>query len=84
MSTFDFPQYRKLTNEKSFYKIVDDRHFIEKQLIGKQVFIIEIEAKQYPEILRIQDMINCVEGFLLSVEEDFESIGTENTTTDQA
>lgn len=84
MSTFDFPQYRKLTNEKSFYKIVDDRRFIEKQLIGKQVFIIEIEAKQYPEILRIQDMLDCMEGFLLSTKDDFESIGTENTTTDQA
>jgi hypothetical protein len=84
MSEVDFPQYRKLANEKSHYAIRDDRHFIEKQLIGKQVFTIEIEAKQYPEILRIQDMLNCEEGFLLSSKEVFESIGMENTASDQA
>ncbi len=84
MSGLDFPQYRKLANEKSHYEIRDDRHFIEKQIIGKQVFTIEIEAKQYPEILRIQDMLNCEEGFLLSTKEVFESIGTENTALDQA
>ncbi len=83
MSDLDFPQYRKLANEKSQYEIRDDRHFIEKQIIGKQVFTIEIEAKQYPEILRIQDMLKCEEGFLLSTKEVFESIGTENIAPDQ-
>ena len=84
MSDLDFPQYRNLANEKSHYEIRDDRHFIEKQIIGKQVFTIEIEAKQYPEILRIQDMLNCEEGFLLSTKALFESIGKENTALDQA
>lgn len=74
MSEFDFPQYRKLANEKSFYEIVDERHFIEKQRIGKQVFTISIEANQYPEIIRIQDMLNCTEGFELSTKEAFDSI----------
>ena len=83
MSGLDFPQYRKLANEKSHYEIRDDRHFIEKQIIGKQVFTIEIEAKQYPEILRIQDMLNCEEGFLLSTKALFESIGKENIAPDQ-
>jgi hypothetical protein len=84
MSKVDFPQYRKLENEKSHYEIRDERHFAEKQLIGKQVFIIEIEAKQYPEILRIQDMLDCTEGFLLSTKEVFDSIGTQNTAPEQA
>jgi hypothetical protein len=84
MSKVDFPQYRKLENEKSHYEIRDERHFVEKQLIGKQVFIIEIEAKQYPEILRIQDMLDCTEGFLLSTKEVFDSIGTQNTAPEQA
>lgn len=74
MSEFDFPQYRKLANEKSFYEIVDERHFTEKQRIGKQVFTISIEANQYPEIIRIQDMLNCTEGFELSTKEAFDSI----------
>jgi hypothetical protein len=83
MSGLDFPQYRKLANEKSHYEIRDDRHFIEKQIIGKQVFTIEIEAKQYPEILRIQDMLNCEQGFLVSSKAVFESIETENIAPDQ-
>jgi hypothetical protein len=84
MSVLDFPQYRKLTNEKSHYEIRDDRHFTEKQIIGKQVFTIEIEAKQYPEILRIQDMLDCTEGFLLSTKEIYESIGSENKAPEKA
>ena len=84
MSEFDFPQYRKLTNDKSFYEIIDNRHFIEKQRIGKQVFTIHVEAKQYPEILRVQDMLYCAEGFLVSSKDEFESIGTENIPPHQA
>ena len=63
MEPFSFPQFRKLTNDQSFYRIDDERHFTEKQRIGSQVFILNIEAKQYPEILRIQDMLQCAEGF---------------------
>ena len=75
MITFDFPQYRKLANEKAFYEIVDDQHFNEKQCIGKQVFTIYVKAKQYPEILRIQDMLACTDGFMASSEVEFLSIG---------
>jgi hypothetical protein len=75
MSTVVFPQFRKLSNEKSFYKIVDDRHFEEKQCIGKQVFLLKITAEQYPEIIRIQDMLACADGFVASTEVEFLSIG---------
>lgn len=74
MSTFAFPQYRKLANDKSFYRIEDERHFTEKQLIGKQVFTLVVEAKQYPEIIRIQDMLQCTEGFVLSDREVFDGL----------
>jgi hypothetical protein len=75
MITFNFPQYRKLSNDKSFYKIVDERHFEEKQRIGKQVFSLEITAEQYPEIIRIHDMLVCADGFIASTEVEFLSIG---------
>ena len=74
MSTFEFPQYRKLVNDKSFYRIEDERHFTEKQLIGKQVFTLVVEAKQYPEIIRIQDMLQCKEGFVLSDREAYDGL----------
>jgi hypothetical protein len=66
-----FPQYRKLSNEKSFYRIDDDRTFFEIQVIGKTSFLLKIEANQYPEILRIQDMLNEMEPFEKSSIDEF-------------
>lgn len=67
----DFPQYRKLSNDKTFYKIQSDRLFEEVQLMGSKVFRYTVEAKQYPEILKIQDMLQLEEPYLLISEEDF-------------
>jgi len=33
-----------------------------------------VEAKQYPEIIRIQDMLQCTEGFVLSDREVFDGL----------
>ncbi len=54
-----FPIYRKSISGKNWYKIISDISFIEVQAIGNKYFQFEIEAKQYPEKLRIQDMIEC-------------------------
>lgn len=67
----DFPQYRKLSNDKTFYKIQSDRLFEEVQLVGSKVFRYAVEAKQYPEILKIQDMLKLEEPYLLISEEEF-------------
>ncbi len=70
----DFPQYRKLFNEKAFYKIIDDRHFEEIQLIGSRKVTHSITADKYPEILRIQDMLNLEYGYLECVQEEYERL----------
>ena len=57
-----FPQYRKLSNGKAYYKIVNERNFEEIQLIGTIKMNYKIEAKQYPEILKIQDMLHNLDG----------------------
>lgn len=68
----DFPQYRKLSNEKVFYKIISEREFIEIQLMGTKAFKFDFIASKYPEILRIQDMLTSVEStFLTSTEDEF-------------
>ncbi|MFT5859400.1 MAG: hypothetical protein ACI865_001501 [Flavobacteriaceae bacterium] len=67
-----FPQYRKLVNEKSFYRIVDGRHFDELQLIGSKAVLHELYAEQYPEMLRIKDMLELAEGYLTSSQSEFE------------
>lgn len=59
----DFPQYRKLSNNMRFYRIINDREFDEIQIVGTIKERYHILASQYPEIIRIQDMLNCEEGF---------------------
>lgn len=63
----DFPQYRMLSNGKSFYKITNDRHFEEVKLVGTRVFKQEFTATQYPEILRVQDMLAGMDGAYLTI-----------------
>ena len=52
----DFPQYRKLSNNKVYYKILNQREFDEIQIIGSKAQLFTTQAKQYPEILKIQDL----------------------------
>ena len=61
---YDFPQYRKLSNGKAFYVIESERSFTEYQLMGTKVWQHKVEATQYPEIIRIQDMLKCEPPFL--------------------
>jgi hypothetical protein len=71
----DFPQYRKLSNDKVFYKIVSNHEFHEIQIIGTFAQLHKIEAKQYPEILKIQDMLNyTIEAFVLSSIEEYSKL----------
>jgi len=68
----DFPQYRKLSNEKVFYRIRDDRNFDEIQLIGSKANLFSMTAEQYPEILKIQDLLTAeTEGVEMSSEAEF-------------
>ena len=52
----EVPQYRKLINDKSYYRIEDENHFMEIQLIGKKAFELKIQAIQYPEKLKIKEI----------------------------
>jgi hypothetical protein len=70
----DFPQFRKLSNEKAFYKINDARSFEEKQVMGNKVFCHTIKAEKYPEIIRVSDMLQCEPPFELASEEEYVSL----------
>lgn len=71
----DFPQYRKLSNCKSYYRLNDEKSFDEIQLIGDQVVHFHIEAKQYPEMLRIKDMLEYqFEGIKSSTKMEFDTL----------
>lgn len=68
----DFPQYRRLKNGKAFYRIVNNLHFTEVQLIGEKRIKHEVKAKQYPEKLRIIDMLAAEDPFELCSSEEFD------------
>lgn len=74
MNQTTFPCYRKLRNDKSFYKISGERTFTEIQCVRNQYFKIEIIANKYPEIILIQDMLNKREIYEISTEEEFNTI----------
>lgn len=69
----DFPQYRKLSNNNVFYRLRSNRDFDEIQVIGKTARMFSMEAKQYPELLKIQDLLSLsMIGYELSSAEEFE------------
>lgn len=71
----DFPQYRKLSNEKVFYRIRDDRNFDEIQLLGGRAMWFSMTATQYPEILRIQDLLKKEDdGILEATATEFDAL----------
>jgi hypothetical protein len=74
ISNTSFPVYRKLANGQSFYKIINETSFLELQLMGTKIIRYEVMAKQYPELLRIKDMIELLNGFEEISEEEFTSI----------
>ena len=65
----DFPQYRKYKNIETYFKIISEKKFEELSLFGSKFVKHSIEAKQYPEMLRIKDMLSCVEGTWEVIEE---------------
>ena len=53
----NFPVYRKYKNNKSYFKIIQPKIFEEIQVIGSKKVIKQVEAKQFPEMLFISDLI---------------------------
>lgn len=54
----EFPQYRKYANIETYFKIISEKEFEELAVMGKKYIDHWVRAEQYPEMLRIQDMLN--------------------------
>lgn len=65
-----FPVYRKYTNNKTFFKILSEIEFEEIQLIGSKWLIYHTVAHQYPEKLRIMDMLECKDNVWVEISEN--------------
>lgn len=53
----NYPQYRKLEGFQRYYRISDARTFTEAVVMNGKVSYQTVEATQYPEMLRIKDML---------------------------
>lgn len=65
-----FPIYRKYKGINVWFKIIDDRNFVELKQIGTKFTLHEVKAEQYPEMVLIKDMIACHEGRWEHIEPD--------------
>ncbi len=69
-----FPQYRKLSNGKTFYKIINERTFEEIMLFGERRMYFKTIAEKYPEMLRIKDMLELQAPFLMATEAEYSTV----------
>lgn len=68
-----FPIYRKLDGFQRFYKIESPDLFIEASIQQGQLLHHPIHAVQFPEKLRIQDMIACNFNYIEMTGEEIET-----------
>jgi hypothetical protein len=60
--TNGFPVYRRMVGSAHYYRIDAPDAFTELQRIGKRLVRHEVAAAQYPERVRIREMMDCAEG----------------------
>ncbi len=77
----DFPQYRKRFDEKSFYKILNERQMEEVQIIGDKAFKHVLNADKYFEIVLLQDILSGNNGIYLPIEENEYAIKEKSIST---
>ncbi len=72
LKDINFPVYRKYKNNKSYFKIIQPDRFEEIQIIGSKKIVKQTEAKQYPEMVFIQDLVfNYTEMAVEITEEEY-------------
>jgi hypothetical protein len=58
----NFPTYRKFVGINVWFKIENERKFVEIKQIGSKFIRHTVIAEQYPEIILIADMLDCLEN----------------------
>jgi hypothetical protein len=69
-----FPIYRKYEHNRNFFKIINEKEFIELQIIGTKYHINEFKAKIFPDFTLIRDLISLENNlWLKSSKEEFDN-----------
>lgn len=58
MSLKIFPVYRKYCNAQTYFKVESNTKLVERQILGGKYFETVINAAQYPEKLKISEIIS--------------------------
>jgi hypothetical protein len=74
VNIIEFPAYRKLANHRSLYRIHSYSSFDELQLVGSKVHLYSFEVSQFPDLLKIRDMVYLDAPYLLSDALEFEAM----------
>ena len=68
-----FPLYRKSSDSKNFYQIINEREFFQLKIIGSKIRKYHYIVDKFPEILMIKEMIDFSNEFYEECEsKDFE------------
>jgi hypothetical protein len=75
LKKFTYPQYRKYSNGKSFFKIISTDEFEEIQLLGTTKTIHHFKAKILPDRNYVYDLITNENNYWLVCEaKEYESL----------
>ncbi|MGY8952093.1 MAG: hypothetical protein ACKVJP_01850 [Flavobacteriales bacterium] len=66
----NYPVYRKYFNGMSYFKIISKMEFEEKQKIGSKIHKHHVIANQFPEKIRIKDMVECFDNLWSEIEKE--------------
>lgn len=76
-----FPVYRKLQKREVYYCITSALQFVELSRLGKSYSEVEINAVQYPEKVRIHEMIEGQVPYETITETEFEQVKSDWSKT---
>ena len=77
-----FPQFRKYKISETYFHILSEKEFEELNFIGSKYQVRIIEADQYPEMVRIQDMLNCKEEAWVAISSEDYAVALEKAKKD--
>lgn len=71
----EFPQYRKLKNNKHFYKIISETEFEEIIIIGKKRLSFFKKAEIFPDMVLVRDMLRLSSvDYQASTKEEYDHV----------
>ena len=72
--TNTFPQYRKYSNNKNYFKLINENEFIEISIIGSRIISHKHQVKIYPDRLLFNDLIEYNNQIIINNAKEFDEL----------